>query len=476
MILAIRPGRLIPVLVALVFAGCAASPRPQLVPNPVHATTLANSSRKLIVFLDGTSNEWRARTNVRRFFELAAAQEDPRRLCFWMEGVGTDSLVGKILGKGMRPRIMAAYDFLARNHREGDEIYVFGYSRGAFQARALCGMLAHCGLYAMETKASDRYARRDEPIPLDKIWKLYRDLPEPPRGGPDIEALLRGNRNAVAQRIGRSFKPVEVRFLGLWDTVPGLQFTRFNDDGEQTYRGRRLDRPPYKVKPYPNIRTIAHALSIDEKRSQFRPLLVGPPLAPARTDVHEVWFPGVHSDVGGGYTDSNEMASLSLAWMIELLDGDSVIPGVYKLWLDARGGIIHHSERDFWGALGSDEVARQVPPGSAVHVSFLERLRATEPVWESDSGSEGPHRSRLYRPAIAASFWKGDSFDERAFKRSFAIVKRGRAELIEEKGAPLTIEQMTVENTRVPAAPATGGAKKRTASDPAPAQADRRAM
>lgn len=451
-----RPARLLLLLVAVALAGCAAPPQAQIVPNPIHATNVKGSGRKLIVFLDGTSNEWRARTNVRRFFELAAAQEDPRRLCFWMEGVGTDSVVGKLLGKGMRPRIMAAYDFLARNYREGDDIYVFGFSRGAFQARALCGMLAHCGLYEMKSNARDRYDRAREPIPLGEIWDVCRHLPEPLKGGPDIAKLLRDNRDAVSAQIGRPFTPVNVRFLGLWDTVPGLQFTSYDDDGEQTHRGQRVEHPRYKVKPYPNIRTIAHALSIDEKRSQFRPLLVGPPLDRKKTDVHEVWFPGVHSDVGGGYTDSNEMASLSLGWMLELLDGDRVIPGAYQLWLDARSGIIHHSERDFWGSFGSKEVARQVPPGSAVHVSFLERLRATGPVWESESGSDGPHLSRLYRPSLAAdpAFWKDGVFDAQAFGRRFPIVVRGKAEATEETGAPLTLDQMQVQNTRAPAAPA----------------------
>jgi hypothetical protein len=167
------------------FASCA-TPKPQVTPNPLTASVLPGN-RKLMVFFDGTSNEWRARTNVRRFFELAAAPEDPMRRCFWIEGVGTETIMGKALGHGMKPRIMSAYEFLARNYRVGDEIYVFGFSRGAFQARALCGMLAHCGLYEMKAGLNQRIALRDEPIPSDEIWKLCRELPEEPQVGPDSE-------------------------------------------------------------------------------------------------------------------------------------------------------------------------------------------------------------------------------------------------------------------------------------------------
>lgn len=457
-------------LTAALLAGCATAPTTQMAPNPAHVQS-TKEPRKLFVFLDGTSNDWRARTNVRRLFELVAAQEDPTRLCLWVEGVGTKGVLGKGLGLGMKPRIMAGYGFLARNYRKGDEIYVFGFSRGALEARALCGMLAHCGLCRPQGAGE---------VPLDRIWDECRRLEEESISGLEnraeigrvFERRLKTNRAQVRGDFpGRVFADVRVKFLGLWDTVPGLQFTKFNSSGEQVKDGRVNPQPRYKVKPYPNIDRIAQALSMDEVRSKFEPLLVGPPLVADKPEVFEVWFPGAHSDIGGGYSDSNEMAGVSLDWMLRLLGEDALIPGAYRVSADARG-ILHHPELDFWGSFASQRQQRLLPKNAIVHESFLNRVEATAPLRECLDPAAGKYVHLLYRPDPGVQTGDGRSatnaahpfltkprrpdgtpdpdrskwvFHEREFRAAFKIATTDAAESKPVTGRPLAPEVAQVK-------------------------------
>ena len=130
--------------------GCA--PTIQVVPNPTTDRRLnpleIGQAKQIQVFFDGTANDWSARTNVRRRFELLASAEDPQFPCLYFEGVGTESLAGKAFGLGMKQRVIKAYTFLAHHWSPNrkDRIHIYGFSRGAFQARMLAGLMAHCGL------------------------------------------------------------------------------------------------------------------------------------------------------------------------------------------------------------------------------------------------------------------------------------------------------------------------------------------
>lgn len=239
----------------------ACSVSPQIAPNPATPRAV-EKQRQLLVFLDGTSNKWSTRSNVRRLFEVVAAQEDPTRICFYIEGVGTarGDVIGKALAFGLRERAMRAYEFLAQTYRPGDQIYVFGFSRGAHSARTLCGILAHCGLY----DATPQNVRPNETakiaVPKDRIWNLCTTLPDIGSNPSEVAVVLEANRKRVAAEVGGKFQSVEVEFLGLWDTVPGLQFTKYDEEGSQT--GLPAGRSPrYKVKPYPNIRTFEPLLT-----------------------------------------------------------------------------------------------------------------------------------------------------------------------------------------------------------------------
>jgi uncharacterized protein (DUF2235 family) len=228
----------------------------------------------------------------------------------------------------MKERILDGYKILAKNRSAGEKIYIFGFSRGAHQARALAGLMAYCGLpdaSKMEKAALDSLA--------EKIWNACRKEDEAddnkwiawkPVDGPFL-----------AKTLGLDTKVAEVEFLGIWDTVPGSQFKEFLDYGEAEDESEGIR---YKVQPYPTIHVVAHALSRDEKRSKFRPVFVRTPIDSTRTKLYQVWFPGAHSDVGGGYDDSNDLAGISLNWMVDLLKNQNIFHSTPpKVYSDSKG-------------------------------------------------------------------------------------------------------------------------------------------
>lgn len=247
-----RPGQIL---------GCATilvnQPVTQIDPNvdrrsPTSPTT-EDTNRKLLVFFDGSANDWQSRTNVRRLFEIVAVEENPEVISIYMDGVGSSStpLTGGVFGFGMKARIMEGYKFLARNRGARDKIYIFGFSRGAHQARSLVGLLAYCGLpkansmskFELDRKAEEVWdaCGKENEVP-DTEWRAWK-----PENGPWL-----------AQRLRVDTDVAEVEFLGIWDTVPGSQFKKFDnfDEAEDEREGIRC-----KVHPYPTIHVIAHALS-----------------------------------------------------------------------------------------------------------------------------------------------------------------------------------------------------------------------
>ena len=152
-------------LLPLFLACCA--PTPQTAP-PVSKVSTFASKKRILIFFDGTNNEWSSRTNTRRLFENLASREDPSLVCHYVEGVGTGiigSVSGSILGQGMKSRILDGYKFLSHHYKPGNDIYVFGFSRGAHQARALTGIISHCGLLDSESAT---------PRNLNRVWHLCR--------------------------------------------------------------------------------------------------------------------------------------------------------------------------------------------------------------------------------------------------------------------------------------------------------------
>lgn len=426
----------------------------------------SGKAKTIQVFFDGTSNNWEARTNVRRRYELEAQAEDPQHPCLYIEGVGVKGILGKALGLGMKDRVLEGYCYLAKHWVPGDRIHIYGFSRGAFQARMLAGLMAHCGLPDGPSKGGAKGPSDAELKKLgEQVWDYCAEHltdPQEPASGTSLSLNVWKRRLADNQAAIRSqkfssgwrFNDPEIKLLGIWDTVPGLANAELKDDGEiLTGKHQR-----YKVRPYPNIKTIIHAMSLDEMRSRFEPLIVGPAIDP-NCKVYEVWFPGVHSDVGGGYYgDSNDMAGTTLAWMQRIMSENEITKRDYSFYADAHG-VLHHPEDAFINSFGSHKQARKLPHGSYVDFSVFKRAN-TE--MHPEQAQAGGLVHRAYEPTLHVEQPDGRTVKTLTIKGKFGYTREEAQRLLSEvglklydtkakdldkhpKGNPLSLGQMAVQ-------------------------------
>jgi uncharacterized protein (DUF2235 family) len=255
--------------------------------------------KNIVICCDGTGNEFgNDNSNVVKLYSTLHL-EPGVQTAYYHPGVGTMgaksalSVLGKAwtrgiglaFGYGLSENISDAYLFLMREFQPDDRIYIFGFSRGAYTARALAGMLHMFGLLTEGNQGLIPYALR-----LFKTAKKDRFL------------LASQFKGIFSRR-----EPCHPYFLGLWDTVSSV--------------GWILDawRLPYTAK-FPDIPIVRHALSIDERRAFFRQNPIFPPDprdVQEPQDLKQVWFAGVHSDVGGSYPEAESgLSKLALRWML----------------------------------------------------------------------------------------------------------------------------------------------------------------
>jgi uncharacterized protein (DUF2235 family) len=276
------------------------------------ATKTARSGRNLVIMCDGTGNELgRNLSNVLKLFRIA--DKNTTQLCYYNPGVGTISrenpwarftqklngVLGLAFGKGLDDNVLGAYRFLVENWREGDRIYLFGFSRGAWTARVLAGFLHLIGLVRpeqinMSEAALGTYKRAAKENDLPLAWHFSRVI---------------GARSPV------------VHFVGVWDTVASVLVPR-----PDRFWIPSLETLPY-TRTNPSVAIFRHALALDEKRRMFRVAAWSEPQehkpnpfnkATKPQDIKQVWFPGVHSDIGGGYPESESgLSKIPLIWMLE---------------------------------------------------------------------------------------------------------------------------------------------------------------
>jgi len=250
--------------------------------------------KRIAIFADGTWNspERGGATNV---LQMARAVRPlvgkTTQVAFYDWGVGTDrkKLAGGITGAGIDKNIMDCYRFLVHNYKAGDRLFLFGFSRGAYTVRSLAGFIRNCGLLGRE------HAER-----IPEAFDLYRQRTR--KSAPwEKTALDFRARFAVAD-----LTPIE--FLGAWDTVGalGIPVPFWGTLNESRYLFH--DTEPSKI-----IRHARHAVAIDENRQDFEPTLWD---EKPGMDLQQVWFPGVHSDVGGGYDDPG-LSHCASQWILE---------------------------------------------------------------------------------------------------------------------------------------------------------------
>ncbi len=256
--------------------------------------------KRLVVCCDGTWNkpDNQTITNVEKI--ARTVQSDPgatggvNQLVYYVSGVGgsyaADRLLGGAFGFGLFHNVVACYRFLAQNYEPGDEIFIIGFSRGAYTARSVAGMVGSVGLL---TKA----ALVEEKLPA--AVRLYQRT-DPPEGA----------SGASAAEFRRDHcHPAPVSFLGVFDTVGALGVPGFMRHAPRFHDVQLSDR----------ILRARHALALDETRLKFAPTFweaaEEPAGAPTEDErVKQVWFEGAHSDVGGGYRESG-LSDTTLLWM-----------------------------------------------------------------------------------------------------------------------------------------------------------------
>lgn len=249
--------------------------------------------KRIAIFADGT---WNSPDDIHSTNVLAMARAVKpevggiEQVAFYDWGVGTDrkKVMGGLTGEGIDKNILDCYRFLVHNYNKGDHLFFFGFSRGAYTVRSLAGFIRNCGLMKREFA---------EHIP--EAYRLYRKRTH--SSDPDSESAREFRRQFSVADI----TPIE--FVGVWDTVGslGIPVPFWGSLGKDSFLFH--DCCPSKI-----IQHARHAVSIDENRVDFEPTLWE---ERPGFDIKQVWFAGVHSDIGGGYKE-NGLSHCASKWML----------------------------------------------------------------------------------------------------------------------------------------------------------------
>ena len=330
--------------------------------------------KNIIICSDGTwqSPESDTGTHILRIARGIAPEDAAgnKQVVFYDWGVGSDgnALTGGATGKGIDKNILDCYRFLVHNYDDGDSVYLFGFSRGAYTVRSLAGLIGNCGILCRE------HAGR-----AAQAYSLYRQRSRASAPGSSKAAAFR--RDCAVPGGGR------VHFVGVFDTVGALGIPAPFLGTLGTSRYLFHDTEPGSI-----INHARHAVSIDENRQDFEPTLWTPK---AGVDLKQVWFAGVHTDIGGGYPNralgdhagqwlAREAQTCGLAFEPHFLD--NLAPD--------HAGPQHNEYKGFYRTMRR-RIVRDVEP--VVHVSVRRR-------WEDDG-------IRYRSPALRGLLQKvGDSW------------------------------------------------------------------
>ncbi len=333
--------------------------------------------KNLVVCCDGTWNTpdqsehgVPSPTNVVRLFNCVtdrAADGVPQEK-YYHPGVGTgsnwwDKLAGGGTGIGLSRNVMSAYKWLAERYEPGDRIYLFGFSRGAYTVRSAAGMLASktCGLLKLDGL--------DDPTIWARVERAYqrgyRERKDRPAwaGGWEFHEVAPGDSR------------IPVHFLGVWDTVGALGIpdelailNLLDDTRRYAFHDTKLND---------RVRHGCHAVALDERRLSFAPTLwTG---IEHRPEIKQVWFPGVHSDVGGGYLETG-LSDGALEWMMDEAAAQQLglHPQMRQQVRSDPQGVLHDSRTGLYRAMRAQprnlpELDRRNCP-ALLHRSVFSRL------------------------------------------------------------------------------------------------------
>lgn len=265
--------------------------------------------KNIIVCCDGTGNKVTVNENSNIVHLFACLEKSPKQICYYSPGLGTTTplwveknlsknwykLKAMVSGYSLKNNVLDAYNFLMENYEDGDCIYFFGFSRGAYTVRVVAGLIRMFGILQKGNSAHleqvynqyQNYTSRN----LNRITEKYSFL------GNEVSDHVK-----IVARIKSSFSRGEgkISFMGIWDTVSSVgNIFKTNSNLPYTYNLK-------------HVKSVRHAVAIDEKRKKFMVQKVNPL---THKDLKEVYFAGVHSDIGGSYPEEG-LSKISLVWML----------------------------------------------------------------------------------------------------------------------------------------------------------------
>jgi uncharacterized protein (DUF2235 family) len=282
--------------------------------------------KNIVLLSDGTGNSAAKlfKTNVWRLYQALDLTDETQQIAYYDDGVGTSSfrplaLLGGAFGWGLKRNVIDLYAFLCRNYQPGDRIYCFGFSRGAFTIRILTGLVNSQGLVQADTEEALRERATEAFERYRNVGKHWRRKVHKARRG---IARMRSKAEPGRMPVQAAPGAPDITFVGLWDTVAayGLPIDELTQALSFFLPLSVPDR-----NPCPIVKRACHALALDDERKTFHPVLWNEHELPGkhvRNAAHiqqeiitQVWFAGVHSDVGGGYAEE-QLSLTALDWMI----------------------------------------------------------------------------------------------------------------------------------------------------------------
>jgi uncharacterized protein (DUF2235 family) len=339
-------------------------------------------SKRIAFCADGTWDSSAKNTNVYKLFKSLSVTAD--QMPFYDDGVGADGdpiwkLIGGAFGTGLWQKIKEGYTKIAHVYEAGDPLFLFGFSRGAFTARSLAGMIAACGL---PTKNFNDAL-------VETAFNAYRDKD-------DRQSLL-------AQLKDCNMYPAKITMVGVWDTVGSLGIPAALGGVDPVLYGF-LD-----TGLNPAVLNAYQALAIDERRFQFPPTLWTSQPAPGQT-LEQVWFCGVHSDIGGGDPDdapgTTALSDITLSWMMSKatalgLQIDSTVQKQYAIPLDPEYSLdkLHTS----WKILSGFPRVRSIDKNAVLANSVVVRCQHDNSYRPTNLAFDNGVLSPQYRTATVVS-------------------------------------------------------------------------
>ena len=311
--------------------------------------------KNIVICLDGTWNrpdrpedDVSCETNVKNLFDICV-NDKSTQVTYYDQGVGShwyNKIRGGISGRGLSKNIHEAYFEVSRVYNPGDKVFIFGFSRGAYTARSLAGFIYSCGLI----KKSSLNEKS-----IEKAFTIYREG--------DHQERKEFKDNNI---------PCPVEMIGVWDTVGALGipigFLKIFSDRFLQFHDTKINR---------EIKAAYHALAIDEQRQIFQPTLWDITKPHDNQVVEQVWFSGVHSDIGGGY-EERHLSDIAFKWMIDKAvknHGLKIIDGHGYIFQPDHTKKIHDSYKFYFGPKERRVATVSEYYYPKVHISVLKKVQ-----------------------------------------------------------------------------------------------------